>query len=355
MYLLWYCKRSLEFVSSSIIMINNEGSDSVKATIKDIAKATHLSTATVSRVLSRKEGTYREETARKVLAAAEKLGYRRNIAAADLASNNLKTIAVILNNTQTNFWQGILDGIQKAAIRNQRQFIIFYAGNNNPAMLTQALNNALERQIAGILLVATKMNPEQMAMLHRANIPYRFVSIYDSDQPDRTFVSSNNISIGRLACQYLIEQGHKKIAFAGLDRSATGRERLLGYQQAMTKAGLPIDPSWIIYGDYSFANGQALFPKLQQAGVTAVVAASDMIGAGIIQAAHHAHVAIPDNLSIVSIDGTEVCLMVTPTLTCIQQDFFKMGAASLDSLLTEGESQFIPVKVVENNSVKSIN
>lgn len=326
----------------------------MKATIKDIAKETQLSTATVSRVLSRKEGTYREETARKVLAAAEKLGYRRNIAAADLASNSLKTIAVILNNTQTNFWQGVLDGIQETALRNKRQFIIFYAGNNNPQMLTQALNNALERQIAGILLVATKMDAAQMAILHRANIPYRFVSIYDPDQSDRTFVSSNNISIGRLACQYLIDHGHKQIGFVGLDRSATGRERLLGYQQAMTKADLPIDPSWVLNGDYSFANGQSLFPQIEEAGVTAVVAASDMIGAGIIQAAHRAHVVIPDKLSIISIDGTEVCQMVSPTLTCVKQDFFKIGAASLDSLLTDGESQFIPVTIVENNSVKSI-
>lgn len=344
----------LENVSSAIIILIYKGSVNVKATIKDIAKETGLSTATVSRVLSHKEGTYRKETADKILAAAAKLGYRRNIAAADLASNSLKTIAVILNNTQTNFWQGILDGIQEAAIAKHRQFIIFYAGNNNPKMLTEALNNALERQIAGILLVATKMNPYQMSILKRANIPYRFVSIYDANQPDRTFVSSNNVTIGRLACQYLIDQGHTQIAFAGLDRTTTGKERLLGYQQAMTKAGLPIDPAWIVNGDYSFQNGQDLFPQIQQAGVSAVVCASDMIGAGIIQAAHHAHVTIPDELSLISIDGTEVCQMVSPTLTCVKQDFFKIGASSLKSLITDDKSQFIPVKVVERESVKRI-
>ena len=354
MQLLWDCKRLLEFIYSAIMNVTDKGSVNVKATIKDIAKATQLSTATVSRVLSRKEGTYREETAKKVLAVAEKLGYRRNIAAADLASNSLKTIAVILNNTQTNFWQGVLDGIQDAAIKSQRQFIIFYAGNNNEEMLTQALNNALERQIAGILLVATKMNAEQMSILKRANVPYRFVSIYEDDQPERTFVSSNNITIGRLACQYLIDHGHKQIGFVGLDRTATGRERLLGYQQAMTKAGLTIDPSWVLNGDYSFKAGQALFPKIRQAGVTAVIAASDMIGAGIIQAAHRANVTIPDDLSIISIDGTEVCQMVSPTLTCVQQDFFKIGASSLDSLLADGKSQFIPVKVVARESVKDL-
>lgn len=326
----------------------------MKATIKDIAKATQLSTATVSRVLSRKEGTYREETAKRVLAAAEKLGYRRNVAAADLASNSLKTIAVILNNTQTNFWQGILDGIQEAALKNHRQFIIFYAGNNNPAMLTQALNNALERQIAGILLVATKMNAEQLAILQHANIPYRFVSIYDPSQLDRTYVSSDNVVIGRLACQYLIDHGHSQIAFAGLDRSATGRERLLGYQQAMTKAGLTIDPTWILNGDYSFENGQSLFPQINEAGVTAVVAASDMIGAGIIQAAAQAQVKVPDDLSVISIDGTQVCQMTNPTLTCVQQDFFTIGATSLNSLINNEQSQFVPVKIVEGKSVKAL-
>ncbi len=221
-------------------------------------------------------------------------------------------------------------------------------------MLTQALNNALERQIAGILLVATKMNAEQLAILQHANIPYRFVSIYDPSQLDRTYVSSDNVVIGRLACQYLIDHGHSQIAFAGLDRSATGRERLLGYQQAMTKAGLTIDPTWILNGDYSFENGQSLFPQIHEADVTAVVATSDMIGAGIIQAAAQARVKVPDDLSVISIDGTQVCQMTNPTLTCVQQDFFTIGATSLNSLINNEQSQFVPVKIVEGKSVKTL-
>ena len=123
----------------------------MKATIKDVAKAAHVSTATVSRVLSNKKGTCREDTAKVVRKVADELGYHRNISAAELASNEVKTIAIIINNTKTNFWQKVLDGIQASIKENHRNSIIFYAGNNDEAMLTEAINSALARSVSGIL------------------------------------------------------------------------------------------------------------------------------------------------------------------------------------------------------------
>ena len=323
----------------------------MKATIKDIAKATNLSTATVSRVLSNKEGTFKESTAKIVRDAARKLGYRRNAAAADLASNTIRTVAVIINNTRTNFYEPILDGIQAAAAKQDQQIIIFYAGNNDEAMLSKAINAALEHPIAGMLLISTKVNQDQLSMLNNANIPFRFVSIENPYDQKQLFISSDNIEIGKQATQYLLDHGHRKIALAGLDRSSTGKERLLGYQKAMTKANLTIDPTWIIYGDYSFKNGQEIFHKLVDSGVTAVVTASDMEAAGIIRSASQAGYKIPDRLSIVSIDGTFVCQITDPQLTSLTQNFFQMGVESLNSLFNQQTGIYVPVKVDQRDSV----
>ena len=323
----------------------------MKATIKDIAKATNLSTATVSRVLSHKDGSYKASTAKLVRDTARKLGYRRNATAADLSSNTIRTIAVIINNNHTNFFQPILDGIQAAAIKQHRQVIIFYAGNNNEKLLTQAISAALERRIAGMLLVSTKVNAQQLELLNASQVPYRFVSIKNPHDRRDLFISSDNVHIGQVATNYLIQRGHRQIALAGLDRSSTGQERLLGYQKAMTAANLPIDPRLIIYGDYSLDNGQHLLPAIQKSQATAVIAASDMVGAGIIKAANSAHLHLPDDLSIICIDGTFVCQITDPQLTSVTQDFFQMGVESLQSLSDNKFAIYVPVKITERDSV----
>lgn len=327
----------------------------LKATIKDVAQAAHVSTATVSRVLSNKKGTYREETAQLVRKVADQLGYRRNLSAAELASRHVKTIAIIINNTQTNFWQEVLDGIQAGLQENHRDSIIFYAGNNDEQLLTNAINNALSRSVSGILLVAAKPTPQQLQMLKNSGLPYRFVSIYGSDDQQVQYTSSNNIEIGELATNYLIQHGHQKIGLLGIDKSTTGNQRLLGYEKVMTKENLVVKPSWVQYGNYSFANGQQLFKKIRHNGLTAIIAASDMAAAGIIKAARQDGYRIPEDFSIISIDGTFLCDITMPSLTSVSQNFFSMGKQSVINLINQDDSQFIPVSIVERNSVQNIN
>lgn len=326
----------------------------MKATIKDVAKAAHVSTATVSRVLSNKKGTYREDTAKVVRQIADELGYHRNVSAAELAANEVKTIAIIINNTKTNFWQEVLDGIQEALHAANRNSIIFYAGNNDRTMLTQAINDALARSVSGVLLVATKTDQQQLRLLDNSGLPYRFVSIYGSDDQTTKFVSSDNIKIGELATQYLIDQGHSRIGLLGIDQSTTGRQRLLGYEKVMTKSNLVVDPNWVQYGDYSFENAQKLFKKVRNLGLTAIIAASDMVAAGVIKAANQYHYHLPQDLSIISIDGTFICDITSPTITSVSQGFKLMGQRSVQNLLNNENAEFIPVKIVERESVKKI-
>lgn len=332
-----------------------EKSGGMKATIKDVAKAANVSTATVSRVLANKKGTYRESTAKVVRQAADQLGYRRNISASQLAANETSTIAIIINDTKTNFWQIVLDGIQEAIEKLKRDSIIFYAGNNDSAKLTAAINAALSRPIAGILLVAAKANAQQLKVLDQSGLPYRFVSIYGGNDNSAKYTSSNNFDIARRATQYLVKRGHRRIGLVGIDQtSTTAQQRLLGYRQVMDGAGVVVEPGWVQYGDYSFENGQQLFRQVHQQQLTAVVAASDMTAAGIIKAAHQAGLSLPEELSIISIDGTFICDITAPQLTSVSQNFHLMGYQSVANLLADDDSAFIPVEIVERQSVQSL-
>lgn len=325
----------------------------MKPTIKNIARAAGVSTATVSRALAYKDNL-RPSTAKRIRQIARDMGYHKNVAASQLASNITSTIAVIVNYTQTNFWVNILNGILHRARELHYQVITFYAGDNDSSRLTQTVNEALEHQATGILMISGKLEPEQVTILSNAHMPYRLISIYDPEHPEHRYVSSNNVAIGEQATNYLIKRGHKRIGLVGIDHYLTGQQRLFGYQRAMTAAGLPINPHWIHYGNYSYQDGKKLFSAMQNSRVTAVVAGSDMIGAGLIRSATLAGWHLPDQLSIISIDGSDTCELTTPELTSISQDFYQMGLTSVDALLQNRPSVFIPTAISERASVQTL-
>jgi LacI family transcriptional regulator len=329
----------------------------MKPTIKDIAERANVSTATVSRVLSKKKSSYRPETAEKIRAIAKELGYTKNIAAAELAAKSSKLIAVILNNTQTNFSNEIIDAIQETTDKAGYQMFILYAGNHNARLLNQAISVALERHVAGILLLATSLDEQAATTLREANVPCRLVSIYDQTSPRYAafkFISSNNERIGYLAANYLIDHGHQRIGLAGIDHSCTGQQRLAGYQKALAKHGLPFDPALVQYGDYSYGPQQSILKAYQDLQIDAVITASDMVAVGVIKEAHLLGIEVPTDLSLVSIDGTFLCDITVPTITSVTQNFYQMGLAAATSLLEDHESQFIPVQVTERASVQRI-
>lgn len=327
----------------------------MKPTIKDIAQRANVSTATVSRVLAKKEKSYRPETAAKIEAIAKELGYKKNLAAAELAAHSSKLIAVILNNTQTNFSDDIIAAIQAETDKVGYQMFILYAGNHDSRLLNQAISVALERHVAGILLVATSLDDQAASTLIASNTPCRLVSVYDEDDPRYTnfsFISSNNERIGYLAAKYLIDRGHQRIGLAGIDHSSTGKQRLRGYQRALIEQGLAPRLEWVKYGDYSFGPQQNILHALANEKLDAIITASDMVAIGLIKEARLLNIKIPEDLSLVSIDGTFLCEITLPTITSVTQDFYQMGLVAVRSLLQDDGSCFIPVHITPRHSVR---
>ena len=329
----------------------------MNATIKDVARESGFSIATVSRVLNNTNASYSSKTAKKIKKVAQKLGYHKNNIAANLVKGTSTTIAVIINSVKTNFSFEILSGIQEEADKNHYSVIILYAGNQSDALTKQALETAIDRSVSGILLVAMQLNQENTSLLEKAKIPYLFVSTHPS-HPIEKFVSSDNHLITQTAVDHLIKMGHKKIGLVGIDHHTTGNERLAGYKKQMLANNLSIDSEFVQYGDYSYESGQKIMkkiaPLIKNGDLTAVIAASDMIGAGLIKAAKKAKIKIPDDLSIVSIDGTYICEITSPELSSITQDFRQIGSLSVETLLKKKDSKFVPIKLIKRESVKNL-
>jgi len=320
----------------------------MKPTIKDIAAKSGVSIATVSRVLGNKTGSYSEKTQTKILKVAKELGYRKNSVAVDLVKKRSDVIALIINATPTNFSTQIIDGIQQRASELGQGVIILYAGNRDNALQHKAIITALERSVTGILLAAIEPDEKDLALLKDSRIPYCFVSLYLGTR-DILAVSSDNRDLAYQATQYLIDRGHTRISLIGIDGYHTGSQRQAGYHDAMAANRL-LAPA-ILPGDYSYESGVKLLQQVREQDVTAVIAASDMVAAGLLKAAQQQGIIIPDDLSIMSIDGTIICQITTPALTSMTQDFYRIGSQSVNKVLGQPAEDFIPVVITERASV----
>jgi Transcriptional regulators len=323
------------------------------ATIKDIARLAGVSTATVSRVLSHK-GRYSEKTETKIRKIAQQLGYRKNQNATELVTRQSSVLGVIVSATQTNFSDAIIKGIETEAQKHDLSVIILYAGENNEQLQHQAIQTVLERRISGILLLSLELNSANMDLLKESGVPFLFLSIAFKDRTI-PFISSDDFDIGYHATRFLIEQGHRRIGFAGanITQSFTGVQRLLGYQKAMAETQLNWLPDWIQSGDYSYQSGEAAMKKFgRHTDLSAIIGASDLAAIGVLNQAQEFGLRIPDDLSVLSIDGTDLCTIVRPKLTSMTQSFYEMGVRGVQELSQNNlVSAFIDTRLSVRDSV----
>lgn len=325
------------------------------ATIKDIAKLAGVSPGTVSRVLANKVGFFSEHTGKKVRAAAAELGYQKNTAAAELVTQQSNVVAAIVNSTKTNFASPIIEGIQAEAHRHDLNVIILYAGDDDSEQQRRALTTVIERPVRSILLLSVDLSAENLTLLQNSRIPFCFLSI-SFDEIQVPYITSDDWQVGYQATQTLLKLGHQNIGLAGVDSDFhTGRQRVAGYQQAMQEAGITVHPEWIQLGNYSYAAGQAAMRAYgANSGLTAIIGASDMAAVGVLNAARSLGYRVPTDLSILAIDGTEICELVQPALSSISQNFYEMGVAGVQQLCAPGElpQKITPIKLVERDSLQ---
>lgn len=194
------------------------------------------------------------------------------------------------------------------------------------------------------------LNEKNRKMIENADIPYVFVSI-NFDKQHET-VSSNDEEIGYIATKYLITQGHTNIGLAGLDNNFyAGKLRTKGYHKALKEANIIPKDEWLYLGDYSYEAGyEALKFYQNYQKITAVVTASDACAVGMLNAATDYGVSVPNDLSIVSIDETNLCEIARPKLTSVIQNFELMGKIGVDSIVKKIKHKNSP----NNNLITSV-
>jgi DNA-binding LacI/PurR family transcriptional regulator len=318
-----------------------------QVSIKDIARLARVSHPTVSRALQNSPLVNRA-TAAKIRKIAEAAGYRPSAVARGLVTRRTRTIGLVVTTVADPFASEVACGIERSA--NDHGYAVFLANSNANAEHERKMVQALaERRVDGIIVTSSRVGSDYLPMLAQLNVPMVLVN----DQYPGEFVHSVMIANedgSRAATEHLIEFGHRRIAYVG-DRSGyqTETERLEGYKQALSAAGIEFDIVLAVHGD-GRAEGatEAMETLLKLAEPpTAVCCYNDMTALGAIRAIRARGLLVPEDVSVTGFDDLFFGEYLEPALTTVRQPMRRMGEMAMENLLKlmSGEDSVAQVKV----------
>ena len=304
-----------------------------KVGIKDIAAKAGVSIATVSHAL-RKPGRVSEATRKKVLAAADEIGYTRNSLAASLRTSRSGNIVVIIPDVADNHVYGIIKAIEKVAHRRGYS-VLLGDTQGSPEREREFAAMTRSRQADGIILMShrlpfdvTKYDPHKLPPLVNA-CEFTGHDIFPT-------VAIDDFKAGMDATLHLVGLCHSEIAVITGDIETTScQRRLKGFKAAMAQSGLRHNDRLIVRGEYSASCGEAATRALlmQKERPTAIFCFSDEIAIGCMYALRQQNFDIPDDISVIGIDNIPFARYLAPPLTTIGQPTADIGSSCATILL----------------------
>lgn len=260
---------------------------------------------------------------------------------------------------QNSFYSEVLGSIEYYA-RQKGYHILISATDANESYLTLAK----QRNLDGIIVIG--MYPDEFYHeMKKTQIPIVLIDSYCNDH------YYHNIRIddaygSYLAARHLLEKGHRDIAFFAGQMKENGvmKKRLLGYQQALDEFHVEFRDEYVFEGQIDYQSGVELAGKLTEIapGVTAIVAAADILAIGAVKGLYEAGKTVPGDYSVVGFDDLEISQYLTPGLTTVKQQISLKGQKAVDLLLKHIENpslpkqeEILPLELVERGSVKKIN
>ena len=321
--------------------------------IYDIAEKSGFSASTVARALSGK-GYVKEATKQKILTVADALGYKPSHSARSLRSQKTDKILMCIPDLYNPFYFNLIDGANNVLEQHGYHIILFHSKRLLEEEL-KAITMLNERYGDGLLIGSFDFNPTNVEAMKAAKMPIvaLFNSIPQDSGLDCVYVDQRKAMY--LAACHLIEAGHTRIGVLNgeISNGQTGRQRYEGFAQALKTHGLDIAPDRVITSNFTREyTHTAVAQHIARHGgmnMTAIVAANTLMAIGCIDACKEAGVAIPEDLSIVSLDNTDVTTCTSPKLTVVdmhQEDVGKKAALLLLEQL-QGRAEYSKTVVVE--------
>jgi LacI family transcriptional regulator len=224
-------------------------------TIKDVASVAGVSTATVSRVLAPENSRpVAEKTRSRVIAAAEKLGFRMNYAARSLKRQSTMTVGVVFPELASDFFMDVAEGIEKE-LHAEGYTMLLSSSSNSVEEERKRISMLADRMVDGMLIVPAGSQGEHLQALSEQGMPIILVDRITEGTELDAVTSDNEEGTFRLT-KALLADGFKRVAFVGGEITlSVARERLSGYARALAEAEIKPEPSWICLGGMEMEDG----------------------------------------------------------------------------------------------------
>ena len=333
-------------------------------TIKDLAVKTGYAVGTVSRALNNHPNVS-ERARQAILQAAEECGFELNVNAKQLKQQHSNTILVIVKGTSNELFGEMLESIQTLVARTRYQLVADYMDEDANEVI-RAVQLSREKKPLGILFLGGNIGNFQQDF-DKIDIPSVLVTNDASSLHFDTLssVTTDDLEAGRCAIDTLIALGHRNIAIIGGDRvtSDTSRLRYEGCLRSFARHGIQFNADRDYQGvRYSYQDGYKATQALLEAGskFTAIFAIADVMAIGAIRALRENGLRVPEDVSVMGVDGLPLGSYLVPQLSTISQSAHRMAMRSVEILLDGIEDgkpachETVPFGVCQRESIRDI-
>ena len=323
------------------------GQATAPATLADIARLAGVVPMTASRAINQ-SGYVSVQVRRRVMRAAQKLNYRPNVLARRLKGQRLRAVGIMLPDIANPFSAELVAGIQQ--ILEAAGYTIFIATSNRSVLQEKAgLHAFVDHRVDGVVVATrgTQIGNETITELARRRIPVVTVG-RPIERSAVDYVTADHWKGSFHAVRHLIELGHRRIGFLGINHEDSRMlRRFQGYAAALEAAGLPLIKELIAGPDGGPAyatqdDGYNAMLRLAQIRErpTAVFARNDYTAIGAMRAAHEMGLSVPGDLAIAGFDNIPLAAFATPPLTTVEQPIAAQGRQAARFLLERMEGRY---------------
>jgi LacI family transcriptional regulator len=312
----------------------------VTVTIREVADAAGVSTATVSRALSGVQ-TVDPELVARVRQSAESLGYRANRVARALRRQSTQTVGLVIPDITNEFFPAVVQAVEKELRRGGLSLLLCDAGND-AAVESELVRNLFDHQIDGLLISPCDLTASRPAIeLAASRVPV--LQIDQRAVATVPYVGVDQADAMRQIIEHLRDQGCRSFAYIGPGPQVPAAQERLDAFAEQTRAVDPGAAKRTYLGDASVPWGHEAATKILASGSRpdAIVCGSDQGAVGALQALREHGVSVPGDIALTGFDDTVLALACDPALTSVKQPLEELGTQAVQEL-TAAIEQHLP-------------
>lgn len=306
-------------------------------TLEDIAKIMKVSRVTVSKAL-RGHPDISEETAERARKIASDLGYSPNYFARNLSAKRSNMVGLVVPKIAHFFFGSVIEAIYNAAFDNHYETILTVS-QENAEREKKHLETLVSMRVDGIIISISQVTTdvEVFKWIKKMGIPVVFLDrVPEPAIPGFSTVTVDDRGGAFEATEHAIRIGYRKLGFLGGSPSTNiGKNRLLGFEDAMRGHDIPITREWIVHGGFGKQDGYDGFMRLYNRGDLPefVFAVTYPVALGLYEAVRDLGLKIPDDIDLICFGDSDTNRLIVPSLSCVNQPTQQLGSKALQLML----------------------